>query len=76
MPSGGGAATIEMVKEADGSLWIYLVEGVQKSPIREVTWVFEEDKVEEFWVGVYAARPGSEGGEFPVNFGHLIVDTV
>ncbi|KAJ5873433.1 uncharacterized protein N7473_013306 [Penicillium subrubescens] len=76
VPSGGGAATIEMVKEADGSLWIYLVEGVQKSPIREVTWVFEEDGIEEAWVGVYAARPGGEGGELPVNFGHLIVDTV
>ncbi|KAF3403649.1 Uncharacterized protein F1880_009621 [Penicillium rolfsii] len=76
VPSGGGAATIEMVKEEDGSMWIYLVEGVQKSPIREVTWVFEENQVEELWVGVYAARPGSEGGELPVNFGHLIVDRV
>ncbi|KAJ5150861.1 uncharacterized protein N7482_010113 [Penicillium canariense] len=73
VPSGGGAATIEMVREADNSLWIYLVEGVQKSPIREVTWIFHED-VQEFWVGVYAARPGSEGGELPVNFGHLIID--
>ncbi|CEO58297.1 hypothetical protein PMG11_03028 [Penicillium brasilianum] len=76
VPSGGGAATIEMVREADGSLWIYLVEGVQKSPIREVTWVFQEEGVEEVWVGVYAARPGGEGGELTVNFGHLIVDTV
>ncbi|KAJ5358384.1 uncharacterized protein N7496_010797 [Penicillium cataractarum] len=76
VPSGGGAATIEMVREADESLWIYLVEGVQKSPIREVTWVFQEEGVEEVWVGVYVARPGSEGGELSVKFGHLIVDTV
>lgn len=73
VPSGGGAATLEMVREADDSLWIYLVEGVQKSPIREVTWIFQEN-VQECWVGVYAARPGTEGGELKVNFGHLVID--
>ncbi|KAJ5195253.1 uncharacterized protein N7498_008691 [Penicillium cinerascens] len=73
VPSGGGAATLEMVREADDSLWIYLVEGVQKSPIREVTWIFQEN-VQECWVGVYAARPATEGGELKVNFGHLIID--
>jgi hypothetical protein len=55
-------------------LWIYLVEGVQKSPLREVTWFFEEQENVECWVGVYAARPSSEGGDLVVNFGHLIVD--
>lgn len=75
VPSGGGAATLEMVREEDNSLWIYLVEGVQKSPIREVTWVFDRD-VKDIWVGVYAARPSSEGGELPVNFGHLIIEQV
>lgn len=74
VPSGGGAATLELVKEKDNSLWIYLVEGLQKSPIREVTWVFAEENVKDFWVGVYAARPSSEGGELPVNFGHLIIE--
>lgn len=74
VPSGGGAATLELVREADESLWIYLVEGVQKSPIREITWIFQEKEVQECWVGVYAARPSEEGGELPVNFGHLIVD--
>lgn len=74
VPSGGGAATLEMVKEEDGSLWIYLVEGVSKAPIREVTWVFEEVGVKECWVGVYAARPGDKGGELEVHFGHLIVE--
>lgn len=74
VPSGGGAATLEMVMEPDHSLWIYLVEGVQKSPIRQVTWVFDQD-VKDIWVGVYAARPSSEGGELPVNFGHLIIDS-
>ncbi|KAJ5088290.1 hypothetical protein N7456_011906 [Penicillium angulare] len=74
VPSGGQAATVELVREADGSLWIYLVEGVQKSPIREVTWVFSEENVQETWVGVYAARPSKEGGELEVNFGHLVID--
>lgn len=74
MPSGGAAATLEFVREADDSLWIYLVEGVQKSPIREVTWIFFEEGVQETWIGVYAARPAKEGGELVVNFGHLVVE--
>ncbi|KAJ5101530.1 hypothetical protein NUU61_003752 [Penicillium alfredii] len=69
VPSGGAAATLELVREQDNSLWIYL-----KSPIREVTWVFEEQNVQDCWVGVYAARPSSEGGELFVNFGHLVID--
>ena len=73
VPSGGPAATIEMVREADNSLWIYLVQGVQKSPIREVTWVFEEPEVRDCWVGLYAAKP-SEGGKLVVNFGHLVIE--
>ncbi|KAJ5585426.1 uncharacterized protein N7459_005226 [Penicillium hispanicum] len=64
---------LPLVREVDDSLWIYLVEGVQKSPIREVTWLFQED-VQECWVGVYAARPSADGGELPVNFGHLMID--
>lgn len=74
VPSGGAAATLEFVREADDSLWIYLVEGLQKSPIREVTWIFFEEGVQETWVGVYAARPAKEGGELVVNFGHLVVE--
>ncbi|PWY92913.1 hypothetical protein BO70DRAFT_392284 [Aspergillus heteromorphus CBS 117.55] len=74
VPSGGGAATLELVRESDNSLWIYLVEGIQKSPLREVTWIFEEPDVQEFWVGLYAARPSTEGGDLEVNFGHVVVD--
>ncbi|RAK87033.1 hypothetical protein BO79DRAFT_210077 [Aspergillus costaricaensis CBS 115574] len=75
VPSGGGAATLELVRESDNSLWIYLVEGIQKSPLREVTWVFEEPNVQDLWVGLYAARPSKEGEDLVVNFGHLILDT-
>ena len=74
VPSGGSAATLELVREADDSLWIYRMDGVQKAPIREVTWVFHEANVQECWVGVYAARPSTEGGELSVNFGHLVID--
>ncbi|KAJ5779203.1 hypothetical protein N7457_006923 [Penicillium paradoxum] len=74
VPSGGGAATLELAREKDNSLWIYLVEGLEKSPIREVTWVFEQENVKDFWVGFYAARPSDEGGELPVHFGHLVID--
>ncbi|KAJ5545191.1 hypothetical protein N7535_006427 [Penicillium sp. DV-2018c] len=76
IPSGGASATLELVREQDNSLWIYFVEGLEKSPVREVTWVFEEEDVKDFWVGCYAARPSSEGGELAVNFGHLILDQV
>ncbi|CDM36317.1 hypothetical protein DTO013E5_6774 [Penicillium roqueforti] len=74
VPSGSGSATLELVREEDNSLWIYLVEGLQKSPIREVTWIFEQENVEDFWVGIYAARPSTEGGELSVKFSHLIID--
>ncbi|KAL4874133.1 hypothetical protein BDV12DRAFT_159151 [Aspergillus spectabilis] len=74
VPSGGTGATLEIVREADDSLWIYLVEGVQKSPIREVTWVFAEEDVADLWIGVYAARPSSEGGVLVVNFASVVID--
>ncbi|KAJ5745689.1 hypothetical protein N7520_010871 [Penicillium odoratum] len=76
VPSGGRSATLELVRELDNSLWIYLVEGVLKQPIREVTWIFEEENVKETWVGVYAARPSTEGGDLMVNFGHLVIDVL
>ncbi|KAJ5894490.1 hypothetical protein N7495_006181 [Penicillium taxi] len=68
VPSNGVAATLEMAQEVDGSLWIYLVDGLEKAPIREVTWLFQEENVKECWVGVYAARPSEEGGDLEVNF--------
>lgn len=74
IPPGGHGATIEMVRE-DGSLWIYLNQGVKRTPIREVTWAFEdEDEGIECWVGIYAARPSAEGGDLVVSFRHLVID--
>ncbi|KAL4800019.1 hypothetical protein BDV19DRAFT_202910 [Aspergillus venezuelensis] len=74
VPSGGVGATLEIVREADDSLWIYLVEGIQKSPIREVTWVFAEEDVVDTWIGVYAARPSSKGGDLAVSFSSVVID--
>ncbi|KAL2853437.1 hypothetical protein BJY01DRAFT_232208 [Aspergillus pseudoustus] len=74
VPSGGAGATLEIVREPDDSLWIYLVEGVSKSPIREVTWVFAEEDITDCWIGIYAARPSSEGGDLVVNFASHVLD--
>lgn len=73
VPSGGPAATVEMVREQSNTLWIYLVEGVQRNPIREVTWAFEEEN-QECWIGTYAAKPSKEGDDLVVEFRHLVVE--
>jgi regulation of enolase protein 1 (concanavalin A-like superfamily) len=76
VPSGGGAATIEVARESDGSLWIYLVEGISRAPIREVTWVFEDEASAECWIGPYVAKPAKDGDDLVVDFRHLIVETL
>lgn len=75
MPSKGGVgATIEMSKEKDGSLWVHLLEGVKRSPLREVTWFFDGDGEAECWIGVYVAKPG-DTGDLEVAFSHLVIET-
>ncbi|KAL1965002.1 hypothetical protein VTN77DRAFT_6202 [Rasamsonia byssochlamydoides] len=76
VPSGGNAATIEIARESDGSLWVYLVEGILRAPIREVTWAFEGEATAECWIGTYAAKPSKEGGDLVVDFRHLVIETV
>lgn len=57
--------TVEMEREVvDGkrtsTLWIYMVDGETRRPVREVTWVFDgvdEGNEGDCWVGVYAAKP-------------------
>ncbi|KAG8746977.1 hypothetical protein FRC10_002776 [Ceratobasidium sp. 414] len=58
-PPGTTSVTIEAAREKGGpSLYIYIVEGEQKTLIREVTWVFHgSDPLAMLGVGVYAARP-------------------
>lgn len=73
---GGGGVTIGMVREDDGSVWVYSVQRCERVPVREVTWGFEgvKEEKEECWVGVYAARPGTVGGDLVVDFDHLVVE--
>ncbi len=85
MPAASGTAvTVEIEREfvhgePTSTLWVYVVEGLERRPVREVTWVFDEADG-ECWVGVYAAKPtkDQDDGEraLEVEFGHLLVETV
>ncbi len=76
MPAGDDSAvTIEMVSENDGSLWVYLLEGGMRSPMREVTWWADVDKNADCWIGVYAARPAKEQEYLWVRFDELLIET-
>ncbi|KAI9844691.1 MAG: hypothetical protein M1837_005433 [Sclerophora amabilis] len=87
-PEGSQSVTVEMEREVKGgslgpSLWIYVVNGEERRPIREVSWVFEDEaKVSHTWVGVYAAKPtpdtavGKENDTLEVSFKDLVVDNV
>jgi uncharacterized protein len=80
VPSGGNAATIEIVREEeqDNTLWVYLVDGDSRFPLREVTWAFEGEEAAECWVGAYAAKPYSsaDSEDLTVDFQGLLVETV
>ncbi|KKY15877.1 hypothetical protein UCRPC4_g06063 [Phaeomoniella chlamydospora] len=59
---------LEREKEADGtlgsSLWVYLLEGNVRKPLREVTWIFHElDQERECWVGAFAAKPTADSDD-------------
>jgi hypothetical protein len=76
--AGEVAATIEMAREEDGSLWIYLIDGDnEKCPIREITWAFEKEEGLECWIGAYSARPNNDTGkDLVVGFEGLEIETV
>lgn len=78
--------TVEMEREViDGekgsALYIYMMEGVERKSIREVTWVFgeDEDMEGECWVGAFVAKPtkdvDDEEKPLSVDFGNLSVDS-
>ncbi|KFY35915.1 hypothetical protein V494_05499 [Pseudogymnoascus sp. VKM F-4513 (FW-928)] len=57
---GGKEVTLEMERDTkEGTLWIYVLDGEKRIPLREVTWVLSE-KEQEVWVGVYSATPTTE----------------
>lgn len=85
----GNSATLEIVRdvEQDNTLWVYLLAGEARVPLREVTWAFEgepsqETEGAECWVGAYAAQPSSTSStssadsDLQVHFHHLIVETM
>jgi uncharacterized protein len=42
----------------DPSLWVYLLDHGQRKAVREITWVFAEERLDEdLYVGLYVARP-------------------
>ncbi|KAF8608573.1 hypothetical protein BDV93DRAFT_541064 [Ceratobasidium sp. AG-I] len=82
---GTTSATIEVARENnDGlgpSLYVYIVNGEEKTLIRETTWVFKDADQNEglLGVGVYAARAvkvdgEAEGDAFPVHFKDLQIE--
>ena len=88
LPGGGKSLTIEMEREVSSegvrgsTLCIYVMEGVQRRAVREVTWVFHEEEEitdEECWVGAYAAKPTQDEDdgrkELEVHFSGLSVET-
>ncbi|GBF60275.1 hypothetical protein TMEN_2692 [Trichophyton mentagrophytes] len=71
----GVGVTIEMERRArDQTLWVYAVgKDGARTPMREVTWLFEDEEQLECWVGVYVCRPSSapELGDLCVSFSQL-----
>jgi regulation of enolase protein 1 (concanavalin A-like superfamily) len=63
----GNQITLQMEREIEhgGQLWIYVIDGEKKIPIREVTWFLSEGDEKELWVGTFVARPteAAEGKE-------------
>lgn len=81
-PNQGRNLTLEFERKLkDGApqaaLWIYAIEGVERTPVREVTWAFEEGDTADgqIWIGAYAARPNDEPGELVVSFSDLKITT-
>jgi regulation of enolase protein 1 (concanavalin A-like superfamily) len=64
----GKMVTLEMERDAKAdTLWVYVIDGKRRHPIREVTWILSEPDVQA-WVGVYAASPKPDKEELEVKF--------
>ena len=87
--TGGTSVTVQMEREVlqgeggrGSTLCVFVMEGVERRAVREVTWVFEGGEGEgegECWVGVYAAKPTRDeddpGRELEVHFGGFVVES-
>lgn len=86
-PMEGENVTVEMEREVvaetlTSTLWVYMVDGEKRTPVREVTWVFDgvdEGKEGDCWVGVYAAKPTKDDDDekrtLEVTFNELRIET-
>lgn len=78
---GTNKATFEL-ERSHGALWIYVTkENGSRVPLREVTWVFEnEDDGREVWIGVAACMPvagnDSSGSDLNVSYEGFSLNTV
>lgn len=57
-----GKATIELAT-VEGSLWLYLIRGDERVPLREITWFLSKQPDAVAQVGVYVARPTAKEGD-------------
>lgn len=84
-PQSDKAITLEFERKVQAdqlqsALWVYVVHGSERRPIRKVTWVFEEDQdaasgQQDIWIGAYAARPHDGSDALQVHFSNLTVET-
>ncbi|RMZ78304.1 hypothetical protein DV737_g3915, partial [Chaetothyriales sp. CBS 132003] len=66
----GSEATLELGVES-GSIWVWLVHGEERTPLREVTFWADLPRDAECWVGVYAAKPAPNGETEALTTGRL-----
>ena len=64
------------------TLWVYVLEGQERRPVREITWVFDGDGDpgnDQAWIGVYAAKPTKDEDDdsraLEVTFRDFVVET-
>jgi len=85
LPAAGGKVTVEMERHVvDGkptsSLWVYAVGESTRTPMREISWVFDDGADGECWIGVYAAKPNKDDDDhgdhaLQVSFSDLLIET-
>ncbi|PNS17996.1 Hybrid signal transduction histidine kinase K [Sphaceloma murrayae] len=67
----GKTATVLFENKTGDALWVYLIgEDGKRHPLREVTWWAGLDGEQEVQVGVYGAKPSTEG-KLKVEYRHL-----
>lgn len=70
--SGTGEWTTLIIERGEDvmgySLWVYQLNGIEKIPLREITWAYGIGEDWEVKVEAYAAKPGDEGKPLTVNF--------